>query len=162
MPYNSYDINFYKLAVWLTPHEYRKEKFLIILKALVYPLIFVHNVFLKYRKAKLYQLMITPQVCYLERLLNDRYDSELRRIKIDDGIFHLPIYIYQEDEIKPVYLFTEDENKPVYLYTDGEAGEVLDDFVVLVPVDIIFDMNEMKSLLNIYKLAGTKYTIQLV
>lgn len=106
--------------------------------------------------------MITPQVCYLERLLNDRYDSELRRIKIDDGIFHLPIYIYQEDEIKPVYLFTEDENKPVYLYTDGEAGEVLDDFVVLVPVDIIFDMNEMKSLLNIYKLAGTKYTIQLV
>lgn len=155
-----YNIAFYWLATWLIPYALRKEKFLILVKALIYPLIFVHNSFLNYRKAKLYQLMITPQVCYLERLLNDRWDSTLRRIVIVDAVWFPPTFMYQEAELKPVNLYQEGENNPVIIYTEGEAGVLLDDFVVLVPLDVIFDDAEMKGLLNIYKLAGTKYSIQ--
>lgn len=35
-----------------------------------------------------------------------------------------------------------------------------DDFIVWVPVGVVFDINEMKALINYYKLAGKKYSIQ--
>ncbi len=158
--YKVYNISFPVLAAWLTPRAFRKTRLGILVKCCVFPLTFLHNSFLKYRKAKIYQLLITPQVCYLERMLNDKYDYTLRRIRIDDAVWHLPVFIFQEDELKPVYLHIESENKPVYLYNDGEAGIALNDFVVLVPVDINFLESEMRGAIDSYKLFGTKYTIQ--
>lgn len=158
--FNSYNIDFTKLVAWLTPKALRKVKFAVIMKAVVFPLIGLHNTFMKYRKAKLYQLQITPQVCYLERLLNDRFDYTLRRITIGDAEWHLPSFIFQDDELKTLPLYTEDENKPHALYTEGEAGIALNDFVVLVPMAISFADAEMRALLDFYKLFGTKYTIQ--
>jgi hypothetical protein len=146
--------------VWLLHKALRKDKWTVLAKALVFPLIYVLNMFSLYRSAKLYQLMISPQVCYLERMLNDKYDFTLRRIKIDDAVWHLPWFIYQEDELKPQPLYTEAENNPVWLFTDGEAGEALNDFVVLVPLAIIFAQPEMRSAIDSYKLFGTTYTIQ--
>ena len=95
-------------------------------------------------------------------MLNDRYDFTQRRIVISDSEWHLPWYLYQDDEEKPEYLFTEGENQPVILYTDNEAGEVKDDFVVLVPSDISFNMDEMSSLIDADKLFGTHYKIVLI
>lgn len=160
MSYGYYNINFDRLAIWLTSKPLRKQKLIIIIKALLGGHTAVLNSFLNYRDAKIYQLLITPQVVYLEKMLNDRYDSIQRRIYIDDAVWHLPWFLYQEEEEKPAYLFTEAEYSPVYLYTDGEAGEALNDFVVFVPLDVIFSQDEMRSLLDAYKLFGTKYTIQ--
>src|SRR5205085_605358 len=98
-----------------------KTKLGIIMQASFFPFIWLHAQFLKYRDAKNYQLIISPQVCYLERMLNDRFDSSLRRIKIDDAVWHLPWFLYQEDELKPQALFLESENKPKALYTEGES-----------------------------------------
>lgn len=146
----------------MTPKPLRKGTVLAFLNAYVTPLVFTYQSFLKFRKAKLYQLMITPQVCYLERLLRDRFDFTLRRIEIEDAIWHSPWYLYQEAELKPEYLFIESENQPVFLYTDNEAGSIKDDFVVLVPQDIVFDDNEMRSIINSYRLAGKRYKIERV
>jgi len=93
-------------------------------------------------------------------MLNDKYDLTLRRIRIDDAVWHLPWFIYQEDELKPEFLFEETESNPVWLFNDGEAGEALNDFVVLVPIDIVFAAPEMRSAIDSYKLFGTTYTIQ--
>lgn len=158
--YKVYTINFNKLALWLVNKANRKDRFLLLVKAILYPLINVHNSFSFYRKAKIYQLTITGQVCYLERLLNDKYDFTLRRIRIDDAVWHLPWFVYREPEEKPQFLYTESEGKTRYVYTEGEAGEVKDDFVVLVPLDIFFILDEMRSVIDSYRLAGTKYTIQ--
>lgn len=160
--FNSYVIDFIKLVAWYTPQYLRKIKFAVIIKAVVFPLTTLHNSFMIYRKAKLYQLQITPQVCYLRRLLNDRFDYTQRRIVIDDAEWHLPTFIYQEEELKPVALYREDENKPHALYSEGEAGIALNDFVVLVPKDISFAEAEMRALLDNYKLFGTKYSIQTI
>jgi len=132
----------------------------VLLKAILFGLINVLNSFLIYRNAKIYQLTITGQKCYLERMLNDAYDFELRRIRIDDAVWHLPWFLYQEAELKPEYFFTEAENNPVWLYTDGESGEALNDFVVLAPSDIVFAVAEMRGAIDSYKLFGTTYTIQ--
>ena len=157
---NNYDINFNKLAVWLVSKGLRKTKLLVLATVLLHPLIALRNSVMTFRKAKLYELSITPQVCYLEKMLNDKYDSSLRRIVIDDAEWHLPWFIYQEAENKPQYLYTEAENNPVALYTDGESGIALNDFVVLVPLAVSFAEAEMRSLVDKYKLFGTKYSIQ--
>jgi|ERR1035437_1411005 hypothetical protein len=158
MNIETYDINFNKLAVWLMSKPLRKEKYLIMVKSFLHPFISLLTMFFTYRKAKLYQLYITPQVCYLEKMLNDKYDSSLKRIDIDDAVWHLPLFIYQEAEVKPVANYQEAENNPVTLFTEGECGE--NDFIVLVPMAISFPEPEMRSLLDQYKLFGTNYSIQ--
>jgi hypothetical protein len=149
-----YDIDYNKLTGWLTPEPLRQNRLLRFLSLLVSPVVFIYQQFLMYRKAKIYQLMITPQKCYLERLLNDRYDFTQRRIYIEDGIDYPPTYIYQDAELKPIYLGT------TAIYTSGESGDLQDDFVIYVPYDIGLESAEMISLVRAYKLAGTKFKIQ--
>lgn len=159
--YNVYTINWDNLVAWMIPKPLRKPVVVIMVKALLYPLIAVHNSFLFYRNAKIYQLTISPQVCYLTRLLNDRYDLTQRRIYIQDAVWHLPIFIYKNAENKRTLVYRNTENLPKFLFINGEAGAALNDFVVYVPYAISFDASEMKSLIDGYKLFGTKYTIQL-
>lgn len=158
--FNPFDVDFFKLAAWLTPKPLRKVNYGLIVKACISPLIHIHNTLLRYREAKLYQLTITPQVCFLERMLNDRFDYSQRRIYIMDADWHLPIFLFQENELKPVSVFKENESKPTPLYTEGESGSALNDFVVMVPLAISFSEAEMRSLIDSYKLFGTLYTIQ--
>lgn len=158
--FNPFNIDFFKLIIWLIPKRLRKTNVTIIFQACIFPLLYVHDRLIKYRDAKLYELKITSQVCYLERLLNDRYDYTQRRIYITDAAWHLPLFLYQEDELKPVFLFKETETKPVPLFTEGESGAVLNDFVVMVPASVSYSEIEMRSLIDRFKLFGTKYTIQ--
>lgn len=124
------------------------------LGVLLWPVIRLYQVFSRNRLANLYRLQITGQVCYLEKMLNDRYDPVDRRIYIDEAIERPPLYLYQDAESKPVYL----GEKP--LYQDTEFGINLDDFIVFVHNEIIFEFNELRSLVNLYKLAGTRYSVQ--
>lgn len=151
-----------RLANWLVPKALRQPLFMTMVRAVLHGHSDVYNRFLRYRQAKIYQVTITGQVCYLERMLNDRWDFTQRRIRIDDAVWHLPWFIYQEAELKPQYLFRKSEDRPQYLYRNGEAGDGKDDFVVLVPMDIGFSEPEMRAAIDSYKLFGTKYTIQRV
>ena len=157
-----YDIDFSRLVQMLVPPVVRRLVTVSWLLALIRPVVTIYQGFIRYRKQKLYELTITPQVCYLERLLNDKYDFILRRIRIDDTLDKHPIYLFQEDELKPVFIYQQSENKPVYLFTDGEAGDLLDDFVIFVPSSIKFSDNEMLQLVKSYRLAAMKPKIQRV
>lgn len=155
-----YIIDWKRFIRWCTPHFMRKAQWLSFLGVIMKPIADVHGYFNAYRAQKKYQLMITPQKCYLERMLNDRFDNRLRRIYIDDGIDRPPFYLFQEAELKPKYLYRTSENQPKYLYTSGESGDLRDDFVIYVPASLVFEDAEMSSLVKIYKLAGTKFKIQ--
>lgn len=48
---------------------------------------------------------------------------------------------------------------PQYLLNTAEY-QVQFDFIVMVPVAITFDINEMRSIVNYYKLAGKRFNIQ--
>jgi hypothetical protein len=159
--YNTYNVDFNKLPCQLMPRPNRKPRLLLLLKALLFPFLFLHNLFVLYRKAKIYQLSHNSQVVYLESMLNDKYDSDQRRIFIGDAGWVQPWWVYLEEELKPQYVKLESENEPVYVYTEGEAGTAKDDFIVWVPADVAFADAEMRSLLDSYKLTGTKYTIQI-
>lgn len=157
-----YEIEIYKQARWLINKPNRQSGIVTFVKALLSPLFFVHDRFLRFRQAKLYQLHITTQVVYLEKLLNDRFDFTPRRIFIADAEWHLPWFVYLDEEEKPQYVFREDEEQVLWLYTDGESGSVKDDFVVHIPSELSFNENELRSYLDSYRLFGTRYKIERV
>lgn len=157
-----YDIIYNKLLSWLTPTMLRKQKMLAWIAIIISPVQFIYQDLLRFRTQKLYELSITPQVVYLQKLLNDRYDYVDRRIRIVDALDAEPIYLFVRTENHPVYFFKRSENKPVYLYTRGESGVLRNDFVVQVPSAISFQNLEMKSLIQTNKLTSKKFAIQIV
>ena len=155
-----YDINFNKLIVWLLPSSLRKIRLVAFLRIAVTPFVFVYQNFLRYRKEKLYDLMITSQVCYLELMLNDKYDYTDRRIFIDDGVEQVALYLYQDEEDHDIFLFTDAENTPQIFYTDGEIVGESFDFIINVPASISFSELEMISMVKRKRLPGMKFKIQ--
>jgi hypothetical protein len=128
----------------------------------VSPVVSLYMQFLQVRKNKLYELSITPQVCRLEALLNDRYDFIARGIYIDDAKEFPPVYLYQDAELKEIDLFTDAEGLPVYLFTDGEGALLADDFIIYVPAAVVFNAIEMRSLVKKFRLPGMKFKIQII
>lgn len=153
-----FDINHNKLVIWTTPERIQKPRITEWYQSLIKPVVTLYQAFRRYREAKDYQLSITPQVCYLEKLLNDRYDYTLRRIYIEDSIDKLPTYIFVEAELKPVYLGSKT------IYTNAEVGFAPNDFIIHVPLALqfTFEEPEMLSLVKAYKLAGMTPKIKYV
>jgi hypothetical protein len=161
-----YDIDFRELANLLTPPMLRRRRHIDWIETLLKPLEQVNFSLKKYRKDAIYKVTHNGQVVYLEKVLNDSFDPELRRIKIDDFPIYDPLWVYPESDEKPVYI---DAQKPVYVYTAGSIFKTVDfDFRVLVPKDIKPASDyalsaltvQIRSLVNYYKLASKRYTIE--
>ena len=162
MNLNIFNIDHSKVRSWETPPALRKVNITSLFKCLTSPMAVLYLAFKNYLKAKVYELTITPQVCYLERLLNDRFDYTLRRIRIVDAVDHPPKYFYKRAEDKPVYFYKRSEAQPVFIYTRGETTYLSDDFIILVPATISFSDNEMLTLVKVFRLASMKPKIQRV
>lgn len=157
-----FDIDYHKLIRLLMPPRLRKVVHVAWLQAITYPVNVLYQQFRRNRDANLYRLSITPQVVYMEKLLNNRYDLADRRISIVDAVSNEVTWIYQEAESKPKFLYTEAEVQPIHLFTESEIGNEPVDFYVMVPAAISFNENEMSALIDTYKLAGMAYKIQRV
>lgn len=157
---NIFNVNFAKLVLDITPQKLHKPKLLAWLNTYISSLVNVYNNLIKFRKSIKYQLGVTPQVASLERMLNDKFDFTARGIYIIDGVDKPVVYLFRRIENKPVYFFLRSENKPIKMFTRGESGALTNDFIVMVPMPILFDFSEMASLIRTYKLIGTKFKIQ--
>lgn len=159
--YNVFNINVNRLAEWLIPTRLRMPVLMALVKAIFSPIITLHNLFLSFRKAKFYQIAMNYQTCYLEAFLNDRFDFTQRRIFIEDAETVDALYLYMRDEENPVFLYRRSEALPVPVYTRGETvGDLTYDFIVWVPLDVVFDQNEMRAMIAT-KLCGKRYKIEL-
>lgn len=155
-------MNLKKFVKWLLPEELNNSFWLSYFFALVQPLLFVYNLIMTNKKTWLYYLGITGQVCYLEKMLNDRYDKFNRGIYIEDGINVDPVYVYQQVEDNPVYLYVQSENNPVHFFTNTETLDDAADFVVNIPVAVTFNELELKQLVTEFKLPCTNFTINII
>lgn len=157
-----YIINYTKFVVERIPEELRFDEVVAYVNKLTTPLVFVYNKLIAFRDSILYKLTITPQVCYLEKMLNDRYDNLLRRIYILDGNEYQALSLFVKAELKPLRLYRKSEvAKPKNrLFLKGEVSQFTFDFVVFVPLDVSFDENEIKALVSYYKLASKFFKIQ--
>lgn len=148
-----FNVNWKKLAVLLTPTFLRGELMKAWIELLMEGVNDIHYNWLQFRKSNIYILAHNSQVCYLRGALNDRFDNEQRRIQIIDGNKYQRKYIYTDEEQKPKFLGI------IYIHGDEDYLDTGVDFIVQVPNDIIFNINEMKGLIDFYKLASKRYKI---
>ena len=120
-----FNINFRKLVRILVPSFLRKNVLIAYLEVLVFPIHQIYEKLLTKKQAYYYYVTHTPQVFSLEKVLNDRFDSEERRIKIEDG-----------DRLQKVYLNRRNSNRPIALntiYLRSRYSNSGSDFFVRVP-----------------------------
>lgn len=155
-----YSIDYSRLSRLLLPTFLRKEVLIIILNSMLGGVRSVYSRFLLFRDENLYRLSITPQIFSLERLLNDRFDTDQRRIYITDGEFYKSKYLYKRKEKQPIFIRTKAENKPIYINTATETESKGVDFIVCVPSTLRYDDAVFKGLLNAYKLVSKTFYIK--
>lgn len=151
-----------KFIFMLFPRKWQTAIMMAWLRCIVKPLIRLGSELDIFRKSNIYRLLRGPQVVHIECVLNDRWDAEERRIYIVDGSAYEPLYIYRDAEGKQapyIYLEAEGEQAP-YIYTEAEINAVGIDFIIRIPVTIVFDMNELKALVDRYRLPGKVYIIE--
>ena len=154
-----FKVNFWHLATQVLPPRLKFPLVTALLEAAYSVMDYVYNLFSVNRDTNLYHISITPQVCCLEKALNDRFDITERRIYISDGYFHKRAYVYTRPEDKPRYVYNRIENKPIYLRTRMEVGVQNFDFVVNVPAGLVYNRDEMTAFVEVYKLASKVFII---
>ncbi|TWP31221.1 hypothetical protein ETU08_01710 [Apibacter muscae] len=150
-----YNPNLKKLAVLTMPPGLRNNFSISYLISLLKPLETTLYNWQKLRNNSLYKLQHTGQVCYLRKVLNDRFDPIQRRIIITGSQRYKSQYIYTEAEKKEKYLGT------MYLRRDVDFEDNGADFLVLAPAELLDENNyEMNALIDYYKLASKRYRIE--
>jgi hypothetical protein len=151
-------VDYDRLLSWLLPPFLRKAVMLSWLTVLITPIKSLYVSFVAYADFANYKLRGTGQVCSMQRVLNDRFDSTLRRIRIKDGDRFTRQFIFTSAEDNPVYLGT------VYIHDKDDYIDSGVDFTVVLPPDVFTGLNantlsEMKANINFYKLDGKRYKI---
>jgi hypothetical protein len=154
-----YYFNWRKLIRWLTPQALRKPRFMAFLRGFMSGVQYVHAAFIDFKLATEYQLTITGQVVYLEKMLNDRWDFLQRRIYITDGVNYEALWLALDVEDKPQWLAVDSENKPLWLCLDAETTLFSGDFTIVIPLDVVFDNAELTARVDKYKLASKQYNL---
>jgi hypothetical protein len=84
--------------------------------------------------------------------LNDRFDNNLRRIKIRDSAESIDdLLIYPNAELKPIHL------GQVVMYPSSQWGQ--QPFLVILPLEFQNEEPKIRRILDNYKFLGTKYKI---
>ncbi len=164
-----FNVNLISVITWLLPSFLRGKAIIALLKALVLPLQNLHLSLDAFRSQKQYELSITGQVIWLEKMLNSIFDPINEHIYIEDVEADVRVYIAHKNENRrPPYIYHRAESSyQTFIY---HRNEILlqSSFTVMVPVLIYNDLlqnnssglNKMKANINKYKMFGTTYTIQ--
>ena len=101
-----------------------------------------------------YDIRITPQICYLEKVLNDHFQTT-PRIEIIDGSIFLTMYFTESWQSEMEYF--DDDN----FMGDSFVGN--DDFVIMVPSGLTQDdLNYIIAVVNKYKLPSKTFIISTI
>lgn len=165
MPFysNIYRVNWNKLAILLLPTHIRKVKIVHYLLVLMTPIKTIYYKFRTFRDLKLYDLTINGQVILLEKVLNDTFDSALRRIYITDGNTYMPPLFLEEYKNRPVIFKEEgDADNPTFWAIDNLDDIISFNFFVHVPNELYYEASRMRALVNRYKAFGRTFNIVII
>jgi len=164
-----FNISLISVITWLLPSFLRGNAIIALLKCLVLPLQNLHLSLDVFRTQKKYELSITSQVIWLEKMLNTIFDPINELIYIEDVEADVQVYIaHKFENRRPPYIYHRAECAyHTFIYHRSEML-LQSNFTVMVPV-LIYNgllqnnssgLNQMKASINKYKLFGTTYTIQ--
>lgn len=92
------------------------------------------GLFFSFRESLFYSLSHDSRKISIEKVLNDSFDSQLRRIYIDNVLPEGQQYLYEPTDSRPLHLYEPADNAPVYLYETLEVDVNAVNFVVYLPV----------------------------
>lgn len=159
----NYDLS--KLIRRLTPPRWRNPLNLNWYETLLSGINHSQDRFNAFKDQALVELSYNGQTCYLEKMLNDRFDPVSRRIIIlheeDNGVYW---YLENEGQVEK-YLYTESETgaTTTYLYNEGEPSTEFPegiDFLVKAPSELTGQEAKMRSEIDKYRLAGKIYLVE--
>lgn len=104
-----------------------------------------------FKEASLFLAYMTPQVCYLEKILQ-LHISPLARINTQA----FDVYLFREDDPEGTDFFINDSTGQIF-YTNQEFD--LYEFTVIMPLTVVAKELYTRELLDLHKLAGKQYTI---
>ncbi|MBD5213110.1 MAG: hypothetical protein HDS74_08505 [Bacteroidales bacterium] len=162
----TFNVNIKRLALLVLPTWLRRPLVGALIYAGVTPLGRLAQELRKYRSTTRYRLRHNGQVCKLRSVLNDEFDPSLRRITIEDGESNSAIeasIIYCREEARWVMVPRRDFGA-VVIHRDGFSGTSGFDFWVNVPDELRIAGIEtrMRAIINTYKLASKRYTINYI
>lgn len=152
-----------KLIRRLTPPRWRNPFNLNWYETLLSGINYSQTRFNAYKDQALIELSYNGQTLYLEKMLNDIFDHDQRRILIQHEEDNSVFWYLEGEGQAPKYLYTEGETGATvsYLYNEGENTSDLSgvDFRVKAPISLSSQEARMKSEIQKYKLAGKQYDI---
>lgn len=155
-----YNIIVERIVKLLLPPILRKERNIAFLSI---PFNIIKSIITElktFRDKNEYFSRFNSQTIYLQHFLNDNFDSRWRRIYIKNvsNIFYNYFY-YKAENISENYFFRISENIPYYLKKEEEYNSNVD-FIVFIPASANININQLKSYIEYYKVAGKLYEIQ--
>lgn len=160
-----YFINWLKQMIDLIPPGLRKVRLMDFIWALLEGLRWLYEELQAFISETRKAIGKNGQVIVLEKLLNDAFDTSLRRIYIGDyiGFDTAAVWLISENQVDPaVYLISEiPPGSGLPLFNSSElAGAV--NFIVFIPLALqgTINLTHLTGILSAYKYAGMKYIIQ--
>lgn len=147
------------------PKKLNSPVIISILKVITWPLrliIYSLNMFVSDTNNK---LSYNSQLCSMEGLLNDRYDTINRDISITDAASISMLVAYPADDASNRIIISTSanfNNHPVIAFQNEIIGYNLDKFNVNIPDsnEIRLRENELKATVKLYKLAGKGFILR--
>ena len=137
-----FETNISKVAERLLPSQLYSQNIVAMVRALVAPIESLRGEMLTYRANKKYWIGISPQVCYLEKALNDALDVHERRIWIENTAKNDVLLIHQDQAQQPLMIHTDayyiehPEIPVVKVHLDGSYVDGGADFNVNFPFQL--------------------------
>lgn len=153
-----YTLDFKRFSIHMLPMDLRKPKMVAWVNSLLKPVANLHTKFINDRRKTVYKIDHTSQVFSLEKVLNDAFDQQERRIYIVDGVYRSALYFYNPEENAPIHFYNPEENKNQYFYNPEELQNLDVDFVVVLPKS--FDTGKelrIRALVDFYRLPDKTY-----
>jgi hypothetical protein len=144
----------FKVVQLEIPFLHRKPRFVAWVKTFVSYLAKIQEDLYQLWESSRIEALMTPQIKYLEGILNRRYGRT--DIFINDG-FDLGPWIWPADETAdPVFYLDQADS---YVWSSGDSTVI--DFVVNIPAVLDDETSYIAAVVNKFKLAGKTFVIQI-
>lgn len=150
------NLNFEQLRQLLLPSILRRSVLLnAMLSAILYPIESVYNVWRSYEEQERRERTYNSQVKNLRRALADRLHTDYDNILIYDVEDKEHLYIYRRTDNKDVIISADN---PVIIYRESEI-RYSRGFIVAIPSEYQNKKDEIRAVLDRYKIVTSRYYI---
>ena len=155
----NYNPDILKIVSQIIPRVLRKDRFAAIIFALLKPLQDLNDIFSAWADKIKVKLIYNSQTIYLEKILNDLFDSTLRRIEVITTIRSLEIMMTNLTEgLTPIYIFNASEGiSEPYIFNGSESFDY--DFEVRIPSELSALSDRITAQVNDLKLSEKRFKI---